>query len=278
MKKISTLLLLTILSVATIAQNVSNIEAQLTGDNKIAVHYNISGAKFYQEFNVNLYVSMDGGKTFQGPLKEVAGDVGQGVTRGKHTITWDFLNEIPVVEEDMIFDVQVEVIDKPVKKSFFVSYVGNLTTYAGLRIGMIGKLGWYIEGRISPTAFNNASYTYKDSAIVDYNEPGYYEFNGKANWSAYSFVGGLTFQPSKDFFIFAGVGYGKDERLYGIDNFSYEDEKTTGTAWVRDDAISVTGIEFDAGVIYRFGKLLVSGGATVNFKYVNFTAGIGYSF
>jgi hypothetical protein len=43
---------------------------------------------------VNLYVSMDGGINWQGPLIKVNGGVGNNIETGKHDITWNVLDEI----------------------------------------------------------------------------------------------------------------------------------------------------------------------------------------
>lgn len=271
--------ILTSAGLLSFSQNVTDIIVNVTGDDKMAIDYNIAGAKFYQTFNVSIYVSLDNGAYWQGPLMEVNGDVGKGISKGSKTIIWDFLKEIPITDEEVIFDVRVEVVDKPIQKSFFVSYVGNMTTYAGLRLGMIGKTGWYVEGRLNPAGFSNPEYDYIDGKVKNYNKPGYYEFNGRDTWSSYSFVGGITYQISWNYFLFAGVGYGKDDKYYEIGEFTYDNDENIGKVWVKDVSHSTSGVELDAGAILRLGRVIVSGGAAVvNFKSLNWTAGAGVSF
>ena len=279
-KLIFTVFLVSTLSIAAIAQKVSNIEATVSED-KILISYSVKGLKFNESLNVSLYVSRDGGSTYQGPLKEVSGDVGEGIKNGSHKIYWDALKEMPFTDEELIFDVRAEKIIKEIKKVFFLSYSGNDMTPVGLRFGTIGKIGWYVEGRINLKPFESSQYNFNegDNIIPDYNKQGYYEFTGNNNYSAMSVCAGITLQPTWNFFIYAGVGYGKEEYLMEIDEFSYEENNSTGKALVKNKDYSYTGFEMDAGLIYRLGKFIISGGATtINFQTFNWTAGVGVCF
>ena len=51
---------------------------------------------------INLFVSTNGGKTWQGPLKKVTGDVGTKIASGSHTITWNVLKEFEELRGDKI--------------------------------------------------------------------------------------------------------------------------------------------------------------------------------
>ena len=272
------LIALILLGFAGFGQNITNIKPKLVGD-KIEVAYNIAGAKFYQVFNVYLYVSRDQGQTFEGPLKEVTGDVGKGISHGRRTITWEVMKEMPITNEELIFDVRVEPIDKQVKKSYFVQYLGNLTTPIGLRFGTLGKTGLFIEGRVSPSFSQQSSYTYTGDMIDDFNKPGYYQFSGKTSKPAMSALGGITFQPAWNTFLYAGAGYGTQKVMAEVDEFQYATNTKTATNWAENSVNNYSGFELEAGVIFRFGNIVLSGGATaLNFKVFNFTAGIGVAF
>ncbi len=259
------------------AQEIKNIEAFAAGD-QITVKYVIHGLKFNQSLDISLYYSTDSGHTFTGPVTAVTGDVGKDIRNGNHQITWDALKEVPFTKQDLIFDVHGELVEQKIEKSFFVSYVGNTTTYLGLRVGMIGKIGWFIEGRMNLLGFEKSSYNYENGLVKDYDKPGYYQFNGNNGYSALFVGGGVNYQAARDLFVYLGAGYGKENYLYEIDDFSYENDAKTGTTFVKDPD-SNEGVEVDAGIIYRFKKLLLTGGAiTINFNTINWTAGIGYSF
>ena len=143
------------------AQQIDNIVASSAGD-KITVKYTVHGLNFNQSLNISLYYSTDKGQTFTGPVTAVTGDVGKDIRNGNHQITWDALKEVPFTKQDLVFDVRGELVEQKIEKSFFVSYVGNTTTYMGLRVGMIGKIGWYIEGRMNLMAFEKSSFDYEN--------------------------------------------------------------------------------------------------------------------
>ena len=261
-----------------ISQNVSNVEASLE-DNKVVINYSIQGGKFYNYYTISLFVSRDNGKTFEGPLKEVSGDVGENMRRGDHKIIWDAMKELPLVDQGFMFDVRAEVFEEKIKKSIYVAYVGNLATPLGLRIGMLGKLGWYVEFRANLSPFTTGTYTVKDGEIEDYDKSGYYEFNGEEGYSAYSAIAGITYQLSRNFYLFGGVGYGKEEYHWQIDEFNYDSPHKIGQSYVKDDASSATGFELDVGGIMRFNKFIITaGGTTINFSVFNWIAGIGVAF
>jgi formylglycine-generating enzyme required for sulfatase activity len=78
---------------SSFAQNISNITTTQSGKN-ILVNYNLTGKEGITAYEVKLYVSPDGGNTWQGPLTAVTGDVGkvQAAANSK-SITWDVLKE-----------------------------------------------------------------------------------------------------------------------------------------------------------------------------------------
>jgi hypothetical protein len=278
MKHLSLFLFVTFYLSLLNAQEIKNIEASVTGD-QITVKYEVRGLKFNESLNISLYYSSDKGQTFTGPVTAVSGNIGKDIRNGNHQIIWDALKEVPFTKQDLVFDVRGELLEQKIEKSFFISYVGNTTTYLGLRVGSIGKIGWYIEGRMNLQGFEKSSYDYENGLVKDYDKPGYYEFNGNNGYSALFAGGGVTYQAARDLFIFAGAGYGKENYLYEIDDFSNDNEAKTGTTFVKNPDYSNEGVEADAGIIYRFGKLLLTGGAaTINFNTINWTAGIGYSF
>ena len=78
---------------SSFAQNISNITATQSGKN-IVVSYNLTGKEDIKAYEIKLYVSPDGGSTWQGPLTAVSGAVGKGQTAANSkSITWDVLKE-----------------------------------------------------------------------------------------------------------------------------------------------------------------------------------------
>ncbi len=66
------------------AQNITNITPMLD-DNTMQIKYTITDAAFNQKFTAALYVSIDGGNTWQGPMTLIQEDKKE-VTEGENTI------------------------------------------------------------------------------------------------------------------------------------------------------------------------------------------------
>ena len=86
------LMILTISGVAE-AQSITNVRARQE-DKKIIVTYDLTGGDQGSRYTVNLFVSEDGGYSWEGPMTAVTGDAGTGVNPGTYKqLTWDVLNE-----------------------------------------------------------------------------------------------------------------------------------------------------------------------------------------
>ena len=80
------------------AQQVNNVEASQQGQN-IVVTYDLETE---QPCTINLFISTNGGKTWQGPLKQVQGQVGPNIKSGQNSITLFVLNEFNELRGDNI--------------------------------------------------------------------------------------------------------------------------------------------------------------------------------
>jgi uncharacterized protein (TIGR02145 family) len=100
MKKLQFLLvLLVVLQTSFVAaQKVSNIAYRQEQSN-IIVSYDLETKS---PCKVNLFVSTNGGTTWQGPLTKVSGDVGAKIASGSHSITWKVLEEFEELRGDKI--------------------------------------------------------------------------------------------------------------------------------------------------------------------------------
>ena len=91
------------------AQKVNNVEASQQGQN-IVVTYDLETE---QPCTINLFISTNGGNTWQGPLKEVEGQVGPFIQSGKNSITFFVLNEFNELRGDKIlFSVEASKDNK----------------------------------------------------------------------------------------------------------------------------------------------------------------------
>ncbi len=79
MVKFNFILLFFICPFIYFAQKVNNVEASQQGQN-IVVTYDLEAE---QPCTINLFISTNGGTTWQGPLKQVEGQVGPNIKSGK---------------------------------------------------------------------------------------------------------------------------------------------------------------------------------------------------
>lgn len=71
------------------AQTVSNVITEQQG-NDLLIFYTLEAK---ESCEISLYVSTDGGRTWQGPLLKVTGDVGKKIAAGKKHLRWTVLEE-----------------------------------------------------------------------------------------------------------------------------------------------------------------------------------------
>jgi hypothetical protein len=276
MKKLIAFVLLAIIFTTSYGQSVKVKNSRFL-DNKIYVDYNITGTKYYQTITVYLYVSRDRGQTFEGPMEQVSGDIGNINKGGNHTIIWDFLKEMPFTDEELIFDVRIKVNEEARKRKYYLSYVGNLSSPIGFRVGLINKIGFYIEGRMSLPPTDAISYNY-NGRLYDYDKNGYYQFTGANQIEAKTILLGINTQISRNSFLYFAAGYGIDFYKLEIDEFNYNDNSLEGSSWIKDETQSYSGVEIDAGLMLRFGSIVLSaGGSIINFEQPNFTLGLGFN-
>lgn len=192
---------------------------------------------------------------------------------------------MPFVEAELIFDIKAEVIEIPLKRSFFLTYSGNAITPIGFKIGLMGKTGFYLESRMSIIDFRTNYYSYEDSIVKNYDKLAYYQFNDFRGYSAFYIGAGFNSQRSDKAFFYAGIGYYMENFLYQIDEISYNNQPAT-TSYVKDVNYSSEGLEIDVGMKFRFNKFIITGGLLAyDFENVenvediklNWTAGIGFS-
>ena len=278
-KKYILILIAVTISVNTIGQRVSSVLATVK-DDKVLIGYQIKGLKCEQKIEgVSFYVSRDGGDNFIGPLEYVSGDLEPGIRNGKHIIEWDALMEMPFSDEVLIFDVRADIKEKRRKRAFMISVVSNATTPLGGRIGQLGKVSWYIEGRSSILAGQPVEYSYRNDHITDISDTIGYTFTGNKGWKAYSALVGATFQLSCNVYLYLGAGYGFEEYIKEVEINDKDHHHLNGTYWANDEEQSRQGAEFDGGLIFKYKAFIVSGGVTtINFNKLNWTVGLGVAF
>ncbi len=291
MKKVLLITLSFLLTAFTYSQTVTNV-TPIPDNDKMIVKYKITGAKLNQEFNVSLYVSMDGGTSYTGPLKAISGDIGEGITEGEHSMVWDIFKDVNSLAGSIVFDVRAIVIEttesikesnikskkiQKDKKKFFVSYMGSTNAPVGISIGQLGKTGWYCSVK-SSIFQKKAEYVYEgDNLKPAIGSSEYYNFNDTREIRKLSLTLGLTQQLGSNVFWYIGGGYGMKQQIWQID--IYTNNQKTGSAYVENPEKSYSGFESETGLTIRTGGVLFSVGITnINLKSTKLTFGFGLIF
>jgi uncharacterized protein (TIGR02145 family) len=127
LKHIFFILLLLLYGITTYAQKVSNITFRQE-QSTIIVTYDLETKTTCK---VSLYVSTNGGTTWQGPLTKVTGDIGDKIISGNHNITWNVLEEFEELRgEKIMFQVSAIENDIEIDENYFdTTFIGNKEYY-----------------------------------------------------------------------------------------------------------------------------------------------------
>ena len=245
------------------AQSITNADANQEGK-AIAVTYDLS-----EMASISLYLTQDGGKTKTLiPQAYLSGDAGNRVSPGKEKkILWRVLDQYPNQ------NFQGENLSFIVKGTPSMRFVAMLNAgysldsgfNAGVTVGQLGFIGWYVKGMTTFSAPKNSEFTCDENGYVDGTLPAY---SGKANtFKAYG-VAGVNVRLGIPLYLCAGVGYGT--RVY--------DWQTTDGNWVMNLPGSYSGVAIDAGLMARIECIALSAGATLIGGTVDFSLGVGYVF
>jgi len=99
------ILIFLLAQLAVLAQNVKRIKAEQQGKS-IVVRYELECT---EPCTISLFVSLDGGYSWKGPLQGVNGDEGKDVTGGSKKITWDVFSDLDeLVSNSVKFKIDAE--------------------------------------------------------------------------------------------------------------------------------------------------------------------------
>lgn len=260
------------------AENASNIRVRQEGKS-IIVTYDLS-----QKSVVRLLMASGSSESYI-ELKAVSGDIGKGVYSGKdRQIVWKPLDEHKkFVAKNVRFKVETqsayEYYTQNAKIKTLVS--GQLGYSVAPQLGygaMIGQMykgiGWYVSGR-SNFQFNAPTELACDKqGYIDGERPFY---SGETSTTHYVINGGfminvlerVTTNKFNTFGFYVGAGYGRRELQW----------ETTDGLWIKYAPTSHNGFSGNIGVFGSlYGVTLNVGVSTINFKYMEIEAGIGFMF
>ena len=158
------------------AQKVTNVSNRQEQSN-IIVSYDLETKT---PCKIELFVSTNGGTTWQGPLKKVNGDVGANVSSGKKSITWSVLEEFEELSgENIVFKVSADA-----------SSTNSLATNSALKLIPKDAKSFKIRGeaRFANKDYKGAIEDYTKAIVLSPKNAKLYELRGDAKDSLYRFT------------------------------------------------------------------------------------------
>ncbi len=252
------------------AQMHTEVVRAFAQDKSIVVEYDLA----LDADVVRLYVSLDGGETYRGPLQQVSGDVSHVTAGYGHRIVWNVLKEMDAdsFDSEMVrFKLILKLKERWPKESFVTlnaSYASYPQGAMGFSVGQVRRFGWFVS------MMSNGSFSgFGDKVHCDKNgfiEEGYLpRYSGAVSKMRFSVMGGGLMRLSGPWIARVGLGY-------GIRSLCWE---TEDGVWVRNDGYSVSGLEVSAGLQWHWKGFVFSAEAvTTRFQNVEARIGVGVCF
>lgn len=144
-------------------------------------------------------------------------------------------------------------------------------------IGGGKKLGWFARAKFSSRS-TDAPFKTNNTALIDYNVNGYYSYNGNIVSERTAYMAGL-YLGNNIVSGYLGCGYGTRKLLWGINQYQYSNSTILSGSYAENIDNGFKGAEIEAGIMLRFGFINLMGGiSSIEFKYTDFNAGIGFNF
>lgn len=265
MRKGILLLLLTVASLGTFAQQIVDVHQE---GNKIVIEYDLDQPADF----VRVYVSEDGGANYRGPLKYVEGDVANVLAGYNRSITWDVVREFKTLEgNDIKFKLSIKMKEKYYKETFFTvngAYSDAPQTSFGFSVGQVKHFGWFVS------FMTNGNFTGMGLSMkcddLGFLEDGHLPmFTDVTSTDRLSVMAGGMMRLSGPLCAKVGVGY-------GARNLCWE---TVDGDWCLNKDHSAQGVDVSAGLQAHLGGFVISLEAVAtNFKMAEGKLGIGYAF
>lgn len=274
------IILLFVLFSATLlrAENASNIRVRQEGK-AIVVTYDLN------KNSVVRLLMASGHSNQYTELKAVSGNVGKNVSAGQNRkIVWKPLEENETfIAENVRFKVEaLSSYDYYTQNAKIKTIVSGQIGYSaapqlsyGAMIGQMYKgIGWFVNVRSNFQFNTSAELACDKQGYIDNERPFYTSNTSTTHYIINAgFMMNVLEKITKNKFntlgFYVGAGYGKRELQW----------ETTDGLWVKYVPTSHNGFSGNIGVFSSiYGVTLNVGLNTINFKYVEVEAGIGYMF
>ncbi len=121
LKQLIIILIATFISGKCFSVSVINVTSKQIGQT-IEIWYDITGSNEEDRFNIALFCSIDGGKTYSPALIHVEGDVGYNLEGGfGKKIIWNVLDEMNhLIAKEVVFKVRVDYLPEEARNLIFI--------------------------------------------------------------------------------------------------------------------------------------------------------------
>lgn len=252
------------------SQETAKIVRAYTQKKSIVVEYDLAEDADF----VRLFVSLDGGITYRGPLQQVSGDNVDVKAGYGRSIVWDALKELHVEEFDnrqVRFKLNIILKERWPHETFVTlnaAYSLAPQGSLGFSVGQVKRFGWFVS------LMSNGSFS-GFHADGDCDAQGFLpdghlmQYTGEVAKTRLSIMAGGMMRLHGPWIARVGVGYGNHTVCW----------QTTDDAWYRNTAYSLQGIDLSAGVQLHWKGFVTSLDAvTTQFQDVELKIGLGYAF
>lgn len=223
---------------------------------------------------VRLFVSLDGGVTYRGPLQQVSGDLVDVKAGFGHSIVWDVLKELDVdaFEYDQVrFKLSLRVKERWPRETFVTlnaAYSLAPQVSFGFSVGQVKRFGWFVS------VMTNGNFSGFE-ADGDCDAHGFLpdghlmQYTGEVSKMRLSVMAGGMMRISGPWMARVGLGYGNHTIRW----------ETIDGQWLRNTAYSMQGLDLSAGVqMHHKGFAMSLEAVTTQFQDVELKIGLGYAF
>lgn len=223
---------------------------------------------------VRLFISLDGGATYRGPLQQVSGDIADVKAGFGHCIVWDVLKELDVesFDNDQVrFRLNILLKERWPRETFVTlnaAYGPAPQGSMGFSMGHVKRFGWFVSV-MSNGNFSN----FGADGVCDahgYLPDGHLmQYTGDVSKKRLSLMAGGMFRIKGPWIARVGMGYGNRTLCW----------KTTDGQWLRNTDYSLRGLDLSAGVqLHLKGFAMSLEAVTTQFQNVEAKIGLGYAF
>lgn len=264
----------------TVAQTVSVTNTEIIeGQTKVVISYEISPVDDDKVYTTSLFLSLDGGVTFQ-PLKAVSGNIGElkQLPISTQKVTWDIFKDVAELTGAVKFEIRLTTKAIPLPLKQVAMYVYSPSAPVGVMYARFRKYGWYGSLK-SNFKSANSDYNASTSGLTNYDGTGYWQIGSESKVARLAITGGGIYKVRRNIYAYGGLGFGSRALLWQYTSFKADDtEDKSGFARVTETSYS--GIEIEAGCLYFLHQRVpVSFGiTTVNGVFWDINLGFGFSF